>query len=270
MVMLTALSGTACGADRGQHAPARPGRSATPSAAAVRYDGPRLPGVTREPVWSVPGDPVHAYGVGAGIVVIREVGGSTGGGDVDPAGRASVIDFHDAGSGRLLASVRRPVALAWPDSRAGTPALLIAYQQVTPSDGLSAEQRTQVVEAYDQHGHPLGSVRRPAGGGAFTVVNGWVVGQTGTGAAVVADAAGQHSRTVSCADTLTCAVTVKLGEPPVLREGGETVPLVLGDLAFTAEPIAASPHLNPNRLVATDLTNGRRVWTAVPPGTPPV
>jgi hypothetical protein len=89
--------------------------------------------------------------------------------------------------------VRRPVALAWPDSWAGAPALLIAYQRVTPSDGLSAEQRTQVVEAYDAHGHQVGSVRRPVTGGGFTVVNGWVVGQTGTGGAVVTDAAASTS-----------------------------------------------------------------------------
>jgi hypothetical protein len=209
------------------------------------------------------------FAIGSSVVVVRATG---------PAALGETpmqLSFRDAATGVVRAQVTTPVHTGrrvghdglydvWADSWAGRPALVVRHQIVEPSDGLSAEKRTDVVDVYGEDGAKRGSVSRPQSEPGFTVVNGWVVSEKpgGTYAQVtVADMDGRVRKTVSCS-SLLCAVGVDIAETPFIQVGSSRVPLVMGDLVFEPQEISGrSSGINPLRLVATDLTSGKEAWS---------
>ena len=235
------------------------------------YAGPTLVGLPSTASWSVAADSraMFVLAIGSSFVVARVTG---------PADRGETpmqLSFRDAATGAVRAQLTTPVHLGqragngglydiWADSWAGRPALVVRHQIVEPSDRLSAERRTEVVDVYGEDGAKKGSVSRPQSELGFTVVNGWVVSEKagGTYAQVtVADVDGHVRKTVSCASIL-CAVAVDIAETPVMQIGSSTIPLVMGDLVFEPQEISGpTSGINPVRVVATDLTTGKQAWS---------
>jgi hypothetical protein len=266
LVLVLALGRGSGDDDKGsQHVASSGGPSSQPAA----YTGPALPGLATTPVWSVAGDAstMLVSAVGSSLVITRPTGPET------DRQTPMQLSFHDAATGAVRAQVETPVHTEprpghdgahdiWVDSWSGRPALLVRHQQSEPSDGLTAEKRTDVVDAYGDDGAKLGSFSRPRSEDNFTVVNGWVVStQRGSDPRVtVAGADGQERKTVRCFG-LACAVSANIAEAPVMQVGSSKVPLVSGNLVIEPQAISGSSGVGPVRLTATDLSTGKQAWS---------
>lgn len=248
----------------------RPAPSMQNSSEPPAYTGPALPGLSRTAAWSVPGDgsTTLAFAVGSSLAVISPAGPEA---DRQTPTR---LTFHDPATGAVRGQVITQVHTesrpgrngshdVWVDSWADQPALLVRHQQIKPSDGLTAEKRTDVVDAYGEDGRKLGSFTRPSSKNRFTVVNGWVVSEKrGLEPQVtVAGTDGRVRKTVRCFG-MACAVDVNIAETPVMQVGSSKVPLILGNLVIEPQKISGqSSGTNPVRLTATDLVTGATAWS---------
>lgn len=247
---------------------AEPSTTSTPNR--PEYAGTVPVGLAAEPSWAVEdtGD-VHAF---ADVVAIRNY-------HEGPAFR-----LYDLASGeprteiKVSAEVKEALsgsetdAEVWSGTWEGTPALYTAYTIATESDGLSEEQETRFIDAYDADGEQLGSVSgNDTGSARFSVVNGWVLRApddasdatitTPDGEVVVESLCGQIGTVLNCeVDHSGNLVTYPR----------EAMVAIAGDIAFQKEDRGEG-----SRLVAIDLNTGEPAWTSddieapddVPPAT---
>jgi hypothetical protein len=251
------------GASAGERSPA-----GTPSPAA-RYDGPELPGLARQPAWSLAGD--HAswkiYAVGDAAALVYRPAASSAPSSSTPTepsspdkpagGGPDVIEFRDSKSGEVRKSVQTTVKEAQQGTYNGKPVLYVYYQKVTPSDGLSAEKRTDVREAYDANGTKVMSVAKPDHEQTFAVVDGWIVSsKQGDPALTISDAQGKERHRVDCGGDTLCAI-----QTPNVVFGSSKLPAVVGNLGFQAQSIVGSSGVHALRIVATNLETGQQAWS---------
>ncbi|MBP2328435.1 hypothetical protein JOF56_008820 [Kibdelosporangium banguiense] len=269
LIVLTAGFAAAC---TGDHAPvpvaggASAGESspAGTSSPAARYDGPELPGLARQPAWSLAGDhagwKIFALGDAAALVYRPDASSTpTGPSSVDKPGGdgPDVIEFRDSKSGEVRKSVRTTVKEARQGIYNGKPVLYVYYQKVTPSDGLSAEKRTDVREAYDANGTKVMSVAKPVDEQTFAVADGWVVSsKKGDPALTISDVQDKVRHRVDCGGDSLCAV-----QTPYVVFGSTKLPAVVGNLGFQAQPIVGSSGVHALRVVATNLETGQQAWS---------
>jgi hypothetical protein len=229
-----------------------------------------LPALAARPVWSAPvwlDNSARPYAVDLGetVAVARD--------DIDrttasPGGetrrqRASVLDFREIAGGRVRATVKLPAPLKdmSRDTLHGRPVVVVGYDRVTPSDGLSAEKRVKVLEVYDGTGTKVGHAEAEGTFTTFAVVEGRVVRTPRAGAVSLTPLEGGSSTTVECGMPV-CGfeATNGTGGMTVNDGGGGRVRALLGDLAFTIErPSAVAQG---SRLLAVDAATGQRRWTS--------
>ncbi|WTX00030.1 hypothetical protein OG216_44760 [Streptomycetaceae bacterium NBC_01309] len=226
-------------------------------ATAKPFTGPAVPGLAGKPSWSVgfsadppgPSEPV-VVALGSTVVVATPVPSPSVPyeyGVSDHAVRFHRVEFRDAATGTVRKSLQlygEVSAETW----SGKPAIVVRGRTVVPSDGLSAEKRAWVVEAYDEQATRLGGTELPAlgqaGGRDVRVVDGWVVEVAGLpGNTTVVRAADRPGTEVR----LTC-----------LNSQCGPRPLVAGTVMI--QEIAGRQTLSPGRLAAFDPVTGARRW----------
>lgn len=252
LVVAVLGTATAC-TDDGKSGTAAGGKAQPPgvTSPSVRYEGPDLPGLAKEPAWSLSGDhtgwKIHALGDVVVLIHSADTGSAS----------SSVIEFRDVRSGAVRKSVDTPVREAWVGTYNGKPALYMYFQKVTPSDGLSPEKRVDVREVYDGTGAKMMSVAKPAGEETFALVDSWVVSsRQGDPALTISDAQGRQRHRIGCGGELLCVL-----ETPYVVQGGMRLPAVVGNFAFQAQPIVGSSGTGALRIIATNLDTGQQVWT---------
>jgi hypothetical protein len=247
------------------------GPSETPPAAnrGPAYDGPALPGLAARPVWSAPvwlDRDAHPQAVDLGdtVVVARDDTDRTTAspGAATSRGKASVLDFREIASGQVRTTVKLPAPLKdiSRDTLHGKPVAVVAYDRVTPSDGLSAAKRVKVLEVYDRTGAKVGQAEAEGTFTTFAVVEGRVVRTPKAGAVSLTPLEGGSSTTVECGMPV-CGFEATNGPGGLtVGDGSQRTKALLGDLAFTIErPSAVAQG---TRLLAVDASTGQRRWTS--------
>jgi hypothetical protein len=229
-----------------------------------------LPGLVKEPAWSLGGDHTRwrIYALGDAVALMHSSGAAAASSAAPTAvtstaaaetvnGDPSVIEIRDVKTGAARKTVDTPVKDAWLGQFRGRPALYVYYQKVTPSDGLSAQVRTDVREVYDATGTKVMSISKPVSEETFAIVDGWVVtSKRGDPALTISDAQGKIRHRIDCGGDALCAL-----EPPYVVHGGTRMPAVVGNLALQALPIAGSSGTGALRVIATSLETGQQVWS---------
>jgi PQQ-like domain len=272
--------GTACSGDSpdpGRPSGTGPSAGSTSSsvpAAGPDYGGPALPGLSARPLWSaqhqVKGIDPRMVELGDTLVLARAddaptpsatASASAGSG---PQWRSApaILDFRDVATGRVKTSVRTPLDSVRRDTWGGKPVVVVTYQGVTASDGLSVEKPLQVLAGYDAGGAKVGQYEAEGDERQFAVVGGRVIHPTGAGVTdqvAIKPLNGGPGAAIRCALPV-CGYSLHIRSGATVGTPGINVPALVGDLAFTLERAgSASPAM---RLVAVDAVTGQRRWTS--------
>ncbi|MGK5627132.1 hypothetical protein [Streptomyces sp. URMC 123] len=254
---------TGCGGqDKGADKP--PSSPSASTGARPAYSGKKLPGLAATAAWSLPKPSGGASVIAVGDAFAVVSGGpgaakpSEGGpnGDRDPARREGpkTVEFRDAGSGSVRATVTVEKGRVYAATWHGAPALRVDVEKDTPSDGLTAAKRATVSEIYDARGKKLGQADTSAG--SRRIDDAWVFD---SGRKVTPVEGGQEH-------TLPGNKEIWRTQGPAETDRGRTGEpgrLAIGDHVFTSEEApGASPFVHPKRLIVSEAATGRKVWTA--------
>ncbi|GAA0421794.1 hypothetical protein GCM10010357_48990 [Streptomyces luteireticuli] len=266
--VVTLLAGlTACGS--GSSSPDGPSEaksSSSPRAAGL--PGGPIPGLAKALSWTVPATPggasVFALGdafavVSGGPKATRPASG-TADADAPPAERAGakVVQFRDAGTGRLRATVERDDARVYATTWHGAPSLRVDVVSTKASDGMTSDRSSTVSEVYDARGGKLGSVPDDKD---HELSDGWVATD---GGGKVAPAEGGEAKSFEGGKELR-----SLQAPRNPEKGRELPgPRFGGGYGFSREEAKTGPYSHTKRLVVTELSTGRKAWTSSEAGRP--
>ncbi|MFI6943286.1 protein kinase [Streptomyces sp. NPDC050418] len=235
---------------RSDRRPAAADKASPAPSAGTPYAGPPLPGLKPKATWGSSDD--EAWPVGNSIVVLT--------GEDSASGRT--LEFRTASSGRLLRKV--PVkGSALPATWHGEPAVEVYTSRTKEASGLDKADTLRTTTVYSATGKQLGKVERAASEGEYTVVDGWLVTQEPdeNQKAEISDVRGGPKRKVTCPENPQCQIDVdfKSGSAEMISTGPDT-PLVTAGLTFTWQDADDDLFTHDYRLVATDLTTGRKAW----------
>ncbi|MFD4141799.1 hypothetical protein [Streptomyces sp. NPDC058572] len=234
------------------------------------YDGPAIPGLAGKQAWSLPSS--EAIDLGDTFLFIKGTNGdySTGGlyenepidgttGTLHAGDEPEplTLEFRDVKTGTVRKSLKvtadRVAATTWHD---GVPALEVRTSSTAESDGLSAEKTTVTVTVYGGDGAQLGKAEHAEG--TFHVHEGHIVEQAGDASLQLTPIDGGKPRKVTCTGQLaSCSFDPRNKD----IDGGQAhAPLITGTYAFHVEN-ASTYEDEPEQLVMSDLTTGKKVWS---------
>lgn len=237
------------------------------------YKGTAIPGLAKQQAWSLP--PAGAIDLGDTFLFVKEADGKYvlgGPHDDDPIdGRTGVLfssysadapepvtlEFRDVKTGAVRKSLKvkasHVAATTW---RNGVPALDVRTSSTTESDGLSAEKTSTTITVYGSDGAQLGRTEHAEG--EFHVHEGHIIEESGEGVLQLTPIDGGNPRKVTCTGQVaSCSFDTRNKE----LDGVQThAPLITGNHVFHAEN-ASNYATEPEQLVMSDLTTGKKVWS---------
>jgi hypothetical protein len=268
-----ALAGCSGDPDGDPPRPSGSGAGQTASGGAPQrpyYSGPALPGLSREPLWSVPHetadrDPLWAD-LDDAIVLARAADETV----PSPPGRAgpnttsppAVLEFRDIASGRVRATVRTPFEGMRRDDWGGRLVLVVEHRLLRPANGLEKEQLLRVITGYDSTGSKLGQYQQEESlENPVTEYGGRVLRRIDGPGSIkhnleVRPVIGGRRVELECTAPL-CTYNVLDGA--TVSNDEASAPAAVGNLLFSLEK---APYPLAVRLVALDAATGRRLWTS--------